>query len=59
MFEYVCENLIPGCRTRERGETPEAAREKARIHLHEHHDMAYLDDAWERRIGEAIVRLHD
>jgi predicted RNase H-like HicB family nuclease len=57
MFEYVCEHVIPGCTTREQGDTPEAVREEARRHLHEHHGTEYLDEALEMRIGAAIFRL--
>jgi predicted small metal-binding protein len=57
VFEFVCEHIVPGCPATERGDTPEAAREKALRHLHEHHDMSYIDDDLSKRIGEAIVRL--
>jgi predicted small metal-binding protein len=43
MFEYVCDRLIPGCSHRETGDTPEAVREKALIHLEEHHGTEFLD----------------
>ena len=57
MFEYVCEHVIPGCTSKERGDTTEAVREKAQAHLHSHHDMEYLDaDLW-RKVDQAIVLL--
>ena len=42
-YEYVCDHVVPGCKHRETGDTPEAVREKAIKHLHEHHGMEYLD----------------
>jgi predicted small metal-binding protein len=57
MFEFVCEHIVPGCSAKERGDTPEAAREKALQHLREHHDMSYIDADLSERIGRAIVRL--
>ena len=43
MFEFICDKVIPGCTHKETGDTPERVREKALQHLHEHHDMSYLD----------------
>ena len=57
MFEFVCQHIVPGCSTKERGDTPEAVREKALRHLREHHDLSYIDDDLSLRIGEAITRL--
>jgi predicted small metal-binding protein len=55
MYEYVCDRLIPGCSHKETGDTPEALREKAIAHLHEHHDMGYIDDEVSVRLTSAIV----
>jgi len=43
VYECVCDHVVPGCRHRETGDTPEAVREKVIAHLHEHHGMEYLD----------------
>ena len=58
MFEYVCDRLIPRCSHRDTGETPEAVREKALKHLHEHHDMEYLDGKTSTTIDSLIVQTH-
>jgi predicted small metal-binding protein len=56
MFEYVCEHVIPGCTTKvEAADTPEAAREKALEHLHQHHGMEYIDGPTSEKISLAIV----
>ena len=57
MFEFVCDKVIPGCTHKETSDTPEAAREKAIAHLHEHHDMKYIDQDVTARIGIAISPL--
>ena len=57
MYEYVCDHIIPGCTHKETGDTPEAVREKAIAHLHEHHDMSYIDEDVSQRIGLAITQL--
>ena len=44
MFEFVCDHIVPGCTTKERGDTPEAVREKALKHLHDHDGFEYIDD---------------
>jgi hypothetical protein len=53
----VCDRLIPGCSHRETGDTPEAVREKALKHLHEHHDMEYLDAGTSSQVDSLIVPL--
>lgn len=57
MFEYVCEHIVPGCTTKELGDTREAAREKALEHLRRHHDMDYIDGPTSDKITLAIVPL--
>ena len=57
MFEYVCDKLVPGCHYKARAETEEEAHELARDHLHEHHQLEYIDDqAWET-IGKAVMPI--
>ena len=56
MYEFVCDHIIPGCTVKERGDTPEAAREKAVEHLHEHHDMSYIDEPLLERINTVAIR---
>jgi predicted small metal-binding protein len=58
MFEYVCDRLIPGCPHRETGDTPEAVREKAVKHLHEHHGMEYIDGDTSSQLDSLIVISH-
>jgi len=55
MFEFVCDRLIPGCSHRETGDTPEAVREKAVKHLHEHHGMEYIDGGTSSQLDSLIV----
>lgn len=55
MFEFVCDRLIPGCSHRETGDTPEAVREKALIHLREHHGPEYVDGTTASQISSLIV----
>ena len=58
MFEFVCDRIIPGCSHKETGDTPEAVREKAVAHLHQHHDLAYIDaDLMEKLDGVAIIAV--
>lgn len=57
MFEYLCEHIIPGCTTRETGDTKDAAREKARAHLREHHDMPHVEAAMWEKIDLAIAAI--
>ena len=56
MYEFVCDHIIPGCTVKEQGDTPEAAREKAIAHLHEHHDMSYIDKSVMERIDTIAIR---
>lgn len=56
MYEFVCDHIIPGCTHREQGDTPEAVREKAVAHLHEHHDMSYIDQAMLERLDTLAIR---
>lgn len=56
MYEFVCERIIPGCTVREKGDTPEALREKAIAHLHEHHDMSYIDKPLLEQIDTIAIR---
>jgi predicted small metal-binding protein len=58
MFEYVCDRLIPGCPHHETGDTPEAVREKALKHLHEHHGMEYIDGDTSSQLDSLIVISH-
>jgi predicted small metal-binding protein len=55
MFEYVCERLVPGCSHRETADTPEAVREKALKHLHEHDGMEYIDGGSTSHVDDVIV----
>ena len=55
MYEFVCDHIIPGCTVKEKGETPEATREKAIAHLREHHDMSYLDKSLLERIDAIAI----
>lgn len=55
MFEFVCDRVIPGCTHRETGDTPEAVREKALAHLHDHHGMDYIDEPVQAKITAAIL----
>ena len=55
MYEFVCDHLIPGCTTTERGDTPEAVREKAVEHLHQGHGMEYIDDDMMKRINDITL----
>ncbi|MEN8114808.1 MAG: DUF1059 domain-containing protein [Actinomycetota bacterium] len=57
MFEYLCDHVIPGCTTKETGDTSEAVKEKAIKHLHEHHDMEYLDEPTIARVDAAIFTV--
>lgn len=57
MFEYVCDHLIPGCTHRETGDTAEAVRDKAIIHLHEGHDLDRIDNDLSIRLNTVIVPL--
>lgn len=59
MFEFICDRVIPGCEHKERGDTPERAREKAIEHLHDHHDMSYIDDATNAKVLAAIFRVEN
>jgi predicted small metal-binding protein len=56
VFEFICDHIVPGCTHKETGDTPEAAREKARAHLHKHHDMSYIDEPLMERIDTIAVR---
>ena len=57
MFEFVCERVIPGCSHKETGDTPEAVREKAERHIHEHHGTEYLEGAARIDLSLAILRV--
>ena len=57
MYEFVCDRLIPGCDHRETGDTPEAVREKAMKHLHEHHGMEYIDGDTSAKLDLVIVPI--
>ncbi len=54
MYEFACDQIIPVCPGKETGDTPEAVREKAVRHLHEHHGIEYLDQDLTERIAKAI-----
>jgi predicted small metal-binding protein len=58
VFGYVCDRLIPGCSHRETGDTPEAVREKAEKHLHEHHGMEYIDGDTSSKLDNLIIEGH-
>jgi predicted small metal-binding protein len=55
MYEFLCDHVIPGCTHKEHGDTPEAAHEKAIKHLHEHHEMDYIDNDFGQRLRDAII----
>jgi predicted small metal-binding protein len=57
MFEFLCDRVIPGCTHRETGDTPEAVRQKAIEHLHDHDGMEYLDRDTEARLSLAILPI--
>jgi len=57
MYEFICDHVVPGCTHKETGPTEAAVREKAIAHLHEHHDMDYIDEDAAGRIPAAIIRL--
>lgn len=57
MYEFVCDRIIPGCTHRERGDTPEAVREKAIAHLHERHGMEYIDEDLLTKINQNAIAL--
>jgi predicted small metal-binding protein len=56
MYEFVCIKIIPGCTYQEKGDTPEAIRERAVEHLHEHHGMDYIDNPQFPDVSLAVVR---
>lgn len=52
------DRIIPGCSHKEKGDTPEAVREKAVDHLRQHHDLAYIeDDLMDRLNSFAIISV--
>jgi predicted small metal-binding protein len=55
MFEYVCDRVIPGCTSKERGDTKDAAREAARLHLAQHHGMDHMDAQVWSKVDVAIM----
>lgn len=57
MYEFVCEHLIPGCTTRESGDSKAAVKEQARRHLSEHHETESVDQALWKGIDLAIVTI--
>lgn len=57
MYEFVCDRIIPGCTHKEKAETEEEAREKARRHLADHHRREELNHQ-AINIDMAIVGIH-
>ena len=57
MYEYICDRIIPGCTCKETGDTPEAVREKAVQHLHEHHGMDYIDNPQFPNVSVAVMKV--
>lgn len=57
MYEFMCDRIIPGCTHKERGDTPEAVREKAIKHLHEGHGMEYIDEDLMAKVNEKAILL--
>lgn len=55
MYEFVRDRIIPGCSHKEKGDTPEAVREKAVDHLRRHHDLAYIDDGLMDRLNSFAI----
>ena len=55
MYEFVCAHIFHGCTHRERSDTPEAVREKAIQHLHEHDGTNYIDGGFEAKLDDSIV----
>ena len=56
MFEFVCERLIPGCTSKEQGDTREKAIAKAERHMQDHHDRMSSSDL-RAEIDLAVFRL--
>ncbi len=59
MFEFICDRVIPGCEHKETGDTAERVHEKAIAHLHEHHDLSYIDEPTQARVSRAIIHVQD
>lgn len=57
MYEFVCDRIIPGCTHKDRGDTPEAVREKAIAHLREGHGMDYIDEELITKINQNAIAL--
>ncbi len=57
MYEFVCDRIIPGCTHKERGDTPEAVREKAITHLREGHGVDSIDDDLITKINQNAIAL--
>ena len=59
MYEFRCENIIPGCTHRESGEDRGVVIERALEHMREHHDDVDDpgDEVRDRVIGEAMIYL--
>jgi predicted small metal-binding protein len=57
VFEFICDRIVPGCTHKETGDTPEAVREKAVQHLHDHHGMDYIDNPGARDLEMGIGRV--
>lgn len=57
MFQFVCERLVPGCDYKSKQLTEEESHEIAKDHLHERHQIEYVDDdAWET-IARAVMPI--
>ena len=57
MYQFVCDHLVPGCDYRAKRASEEETHEVAKDHLHERHQVEYIDDeAWET-IARAVMPI--
>ena len=57
MYQFVCEHLVPGCEFKAQKVSEEEAHDVAKDHLHERHQVEYVDDnAWEM-IARAVMPI--
>jgi predicted small metal-binding protein len=57
MYQYDCSHLIPGCTTKETGDTREEVHKKAVRHHRKHHLLDEVDKGFDQRINLAIFVL--
>lgn len=57
LFQYICEHLVPGCTYKSSALTEEETHDIGKDHLHESHQIEYVDDeAWET-IAKAVMPI--